>query len=144
MRSFQFSLDKLLQLHEAEKKQKQAETAKALLAVEKKAQRIAKLHQDRQDAFNCKEESSVVYMQLNSDYRQGLSRALTRAHQELEVAALTHEQQQDQLQQTTKNCKVLALLKERQREMHRKAMQRQEQKMLDEFASFARVRGERG
>ncbi|HHV43763.1 MAG TPA: hypothetical protein GXX57_03715 [Firmicutes bacterium] len=144
MRGFQFTLDKLLRLREAEKKQQQLKTAKAYTIVEQRTEQVANLGTKRAEALRMKDEPSVVSMQLNYRHRQYLTCVLKNAQDQLHQAKEEHARQQEYLREATKDYKVLVLLRDRQKDMHRRAMQRREQQMLDEFASFARVRQERG
>ncbi|MBR1404416.1 MAG: flagellar export protein FliJ [Treponema sp.] len=136
MKKFNFSLQKVLDFREFEKKQAEAELGKAV-AEETKIQdtlaMIAQAHVSTVQAADSTRDMGELYAAQN--YFRLLSQRKEQALTSLAQAQLVTEEKRDAMREAMKNCKVLENLRDKRKSDWKKANQKEEENQIDDIVT---------
>jgi len=137
-KTFEFRLEKLLEIRRAKEEGAQRELAAAHLAVEVRNGVILEMMNREDDAKNdlrSLQQGSAVdveRLRLAGDFLAALERLLRREYELLQQLVRKEMDKQERLTQARKDVRVLELHRERELRLHRLDLDRQERKFLDE------------
>lgn len=135
MKKFDFRLEKILDYRDACKKVSRAELAErnnALFSIEKYVQELEE--EQARIANREQEEFDLSEMFLSALYQDKLKNDLEQQKILEEQAKIEVEKARDIFIEKSKEVRVMELLKDKQREIHRLDAKRKERKELDEIA----------
>jgi len=136
MKKFNFTLQKVLDLREFEKKQAQAELGKAV-AVETNIQNTLNMIAEQrvksiQEADKMKDIKSLYNV---NNYFLLLNQRKEQMLEELSKAKLITEEKRDVMREAMKKVKVLETLKEHRKDAWKKEMLKEEDNQIDELVT---------
>lgn len=136
MKKFNFSLQKVLDFREFEKKQAETELGKAV-AEETKIQDtlelIANAHVSTVKASDSTHDVSELFAAQN--YFRLLSQQKEQALTALAQAQVITEEKRDAMREAMKNCKVLENLRDARKSAWKKANQKEEENQIDDIVT---------
>lgn len=146
-KAFQFRMERLLELRRLQEDLKKRELAAANRAVAQRQQTILLLLVEENAAKDELKELKgadraldLTAIRIQEQYRNWLDHQIVQSYRELQDLQRRTAEKRAELSEASKGVRVLERLRERKRSEHRYAMDRDEQKFLDEVAQ--RVAGE--
>ena len=141
-KSFQFSLQKVLDVRKAQEKQQVVDLNRAERAHEEEAQRLAELEAERQmlmehqhKAGEAAEELDLRQMQIHSGYLMQLDMEITLQSERVIKAADAVAVEREKLKLAARDRKSVEVLRDRAYAAYRKTRTVDEQKQENEVAS---------
>lgn len=137
-KSFQFRLEKVLDVRRLQEKAAQRELAAAQHAVAERNRVILGLMGQEDDAkreLRSLQESAVdvARLRMAGEYAASLERLLQREYETLQARVLVEMQKRQQLTEARKAVRVLEKLREKQARIHRQGVDLDERNFLDEL-----------
>ena len=138
-KTFQFRLERLLDLRRVQEDLRKREFAEANRAVLDHQQTLVKLLVEEDSAKNelRKRKQSLLdltALRLQEQYANALSRKIVQGYRDLQGLQMKVVEKRREWADASKGVQVLERFRDRKREEHRLACDREEQKFLDEVA----------
>ncbi len=140
-KAFQFRMERLLDLRRLQEDLKKRELAEANRAVAQRQQAILLLlveenraKKELKDLKGANRELDLTAIRLQEQYGNWLDRRIVQTYRELQGLQQKAGERRRELSEASKGVRILERLRERKRSEHRYAMDRDEQKFLDEVA----------
>ena len=137
-KSFQFRLEKVLDVRRLQEKSAQRELAAAQQAVAERNRIILGLMGQEDDAkreLRSQQEGAVdiARLRMAGEYAASLERLLQREYETLQAQVLVEMRKRQQLTDARKGVRVLEKLRDKQARIHRQGVDLDERKFLDEL-----------
>jgi flagellar FliJ protein len=137
-KSFQFRLEKVLDVRRLQEKSAQRELAAAQQAVAERNRIILGLMTKQDDAkkdVRLLQEGAVdvARLRLAGDFAASLERLLQREYETLQAQVLVEIEKRQQLTEARKAVRVMEKLRDKQARQHRQGADLEERKFLDEL-----------
>ena len=137
-KSFQFRLEKVLDVRRLQEKSAQRELAAAQQAVAERNRIILGLMGREDDAKRELRELQervvdVTKLRMAGEYAASLERQLRKEYETLQAQVLVEMQKRQQLTEARKGVRVMEKLRDKQARSHRQGMDREERNFLDEL-----------
>jgi len=137
-KSFQFRLEKVLDVRRLQEKSAQRELAAAQQAVAERNRIILGLMNQQDDArkeLRLLQERAVdvARLRLAGDFAASLERLLQREYETLQAQVLVEIEKRQQLTEARKAVRVMEKLRDKQARQHRQGADLEERKFLDEL-----------
>ena len=137
-KSFQFRLEKVLDVRRLQEKSAQRELAAAQQAVAERNRIILGLMGQEDDAkreVRALQERAVdvAKLRMAGEYAASLERLLQREYETLQAQVLVEMQKRQQLTEARKGVRVLEKLRDKQARIHRQGIDLDERNFLDEL-----------
>lgn len=137
-KSFQFRLEKVLDVRRLQEKSAQRELAAAQQAVAERNRIILGLMTRQDDAKKelrllQEREVDVARLRLAGDFAASLEQQLQREYETLQGQVLVEMQKRQQLTDARKGVRVMEKLRDKQARQHRQGADLEERKFLDEL-----------
>jgi flagellar FliJ protein len=137
-KSFQFRLEKVLDVRRLQEKSAQRELAAAQQAVAERNRIILGLMNQQDDArkeLRLLQERAVdvARLRLAGDFAASLERLLQREYETLQAQVLVEIEKRQQVTEARKGVRVMEKLRDKQARQHRQGADLEERKFLDEL-----------
>ena len=137
-KSFQFRLEKVLDVRRLQEKSAQRELAAAQQAVAERNRVILGLMNQQDDArkeLRLLQERAVdvARLRLAGDFAASLERLLQREYETLQAQVLVEIEKRQQVTEARKGVRVMEKLRDKQARQHRQGADLEERKFLDEL-----------
>ena len=137
-KSFQFRLEKVLDVRRLQEKSAQRELAAAQQAVAGRNRIILRLMNQQDDArkeLRLLQERAVdvARLRLAGDFAASLERLLQREYETLQAQVLVEIEKRQQVTEARKGVRVMEKLRDKQARQHRQGADLEERKFLDEL-----------
>ena len=137
-KSFQFRLEKVLDVRRLQEKSAQREFAAAQQAVAERNRIILELMNREDDArreLRALQEGAVDLSRLRmaGEFAASLERQLQKEYEALQAQVLAEMQKRQQLTEARKGVRVMEKLRDKQARAHRQGLDREERNFLDEL-----------
>ena len=134
MKKFVFSMQKVLDLREFERKQAEAELGRALSEETKIKQTLELVAQQRANSIHAADQMSDLHELYGvSQYFALLDQQKEQLLQQLAQAQLVTEQKREMMREAMKKCKVLEQLKESRHAAWKKESLKEEENTIDDI-----------
>ena len=136
MKKFVFSMQKVLDLREFERKQAEAELGRALAEETKIQQTLEMVAQQRVSSIAAADKMSDLHELYNiNQYFALLDQRKEQLLRNLAQAKIVTEQKRDAMREAMKKCKVLEQLKETRRAAWKKSALKEEEITIDDIVT---------
>ncbi len=136
MKKFEFSMQKILDLRDFERKQAEAELGRAIAEETKIKQTLEMVAQKRVQCIAAADEMYDVRELYNmNNYFVFLDKQKEDLLQQLVQAQIVTEQKRDVMREAMKKCKVLEQLKDARHAAWKKAAQKEEENIIDDIVT---------
>jgi flagellar FliJ protein len=137
-KSFQFRMEKVLDVRRLQEKSAQREFSAAQQAVAERNRIILELMNREDDArreLRTLQEGAVdvARLRMAGEFAASLERQLQKEYETLQAQVLVEMQRRQQLTEARKGVRVLEKLREKQARTHRQGLDREERNFLDEL-----------
>jgi flagellar protein FliJ len=137
-KSFQFRMEKVLDVRRLQEKSAQREFSAAQQAVAERNRIILELMNREDDArreLRTLQEGAVdvARLRMAGEFAASLERQLQKEYEALQAQVLVEMQKRQQLTEARKGVRVLEKLREKQARTHRQGLDREERNFLDEL-----------
>ena len=137
-KSFQFRMEKVLDVRRLQEKSAQREFSAAQQAVAERNRIILELMNREDDArreLRTLQEGAVdvARLRMAGEFAASLERRLQKEYEALQAQVLVEMQKRQQLTEARKGVRVLEKLREKQARTHRQGFDREERNFLDEL-----------
>ena len=137
-KSFQFRMEKVLDVRRLQEKSAQREFSAAQQAVAERNRIILELMNREEDArreLRTLQEGAVdvARLRMAGEFAASLERQLQKEYEALQAQVLVEMQKRQQLTEARKGVRVLEKLRDKQARAHRQGLDREERNFLDEL-----------
>ena len=137
-KSFQFRLEKVLDVRRLQEKSAQREFAAAQQAVAERNRIILELmnreDEARREVRSLQEGAvDVARLRMAGEFAASLERQLQKEYEALQAQVLAEMQKRQQLTEARKGVRVMEKLRDKQARAHRQGLDREERNFLDEL-----------